>query len=142
MRFWAFLVPALVGYSLVMLRFSRWGLSVFSPKADMPLRLAVGYLPLAVVPVCFVLVFFVYWRYLDLVFEFSADCLVLKHRGKRHEFAWSELQVTEHSRYCEFRDLKRRLVVHRAFFDDLPRLCQMAREARRYKRKDWGVGPK
>lgn len=140
-RFWVFLVPALVGYSIVLFRFSRWGLAVFSPKADMPLRLAVGYLPLLVVPICFVLVFLVYWRYLDLLFEFTPDSLVLKHRGQRYEFSWNDLQVTECRRYCEFRDLQRRVVVHRAFFDGLPRLCEMVREARRYKRKDWGVGP-
>jgi hypothetical protein len=140
-RFWGILLPAYLVCSAILLRFSQWGLAVFAPKVDMPLRIFAGYMPIVLLVILLILMFALYRKYLGLSFLFTATHLVLKHHGRRVELPWDDIQVYEEKSVAVIRDSSQQVVIHRFFFDELPRLCELVREAHRYKRKDWGTGP-
>jgi hypothetical protein len=141
-RFWGILVPAFLIVSGILFKFSHWGLRVFHPRADMEMRIFSGYVPPIIVIVLLLMLVALYWKYLGMSFQFMPDGLVLKHHGRRYEFDWANVQVYDSKRIVLIRDPSKQAVVHKAFFKEVDRLCELVREAHRYKRKDWGTGPR
>lgn len=140
-RFWGLLVPAYLICSIILIRFSFWGLKVFHPKVDMPLRTVTGYGPLVVIAFNLILLIALYWKFTGMSFQFTTSNLVFKHHGRRFEFPWEEVRIHQEKRIAVLNIGRRRVVIHKFFFNDLARLCKLVNEARAYSRRDWGTGP-